>query len=1274
MAEKVGLIAVLDIDQFTKNYKSYESALRSMNSTTGNVANSLSQSFLGFGDSLWKVAAILSGAVVAGALAAGVALSKMAVAGIKDAANLEMQLSNIAAVLNLTNDEAGFLKDVIIDLGLDPTLKVTTFEAAQAMELLAKNGIFAGMSVEQMKVAAAEAGQAVVFLANATGADFGQAANIATSAMTLFGLETSDLVGIISNITAVTTNSKFTIHDYELALRNGGAASAAFGVSLEDFNTVVAATADELGTGMRDGTSFANMLYRLTPNSQKAEDAMRELGLVTADGRNIFFDTEGNLKGVNEIASILHDTFMGTSKIMVEVGGRTAAQNKLLGEMRTEYQDAQTTIEEYTTGVKGMLASEDEKNKALEEAQRVLDTLGPQIANLESIQGSFTESTKQLTAEQRLVAIETIFGRDALGAVLGLMKEGAPIVDDVARVMDALAVSEEEAFALVSSGITEFELLEKQMARTDAVENAKTRMDNLRGSMEILGGIVEAIKIKFGDEFLPVLDKIVKAMSAWLTNSQPLQDQLFNIADAVSGLIDALFEGEDPLTAFSDMLTQIGGTELSDKFTELYTSVSNFVTPIINFVEQHSEAFISALEGIGVALAAMMIASAVATAFGILFSWVTLFIGIAAGLGYIWGENLFGIQEKVLSLKESFAEFLENVTGVKDFKITGLDSIGTVLQGTFESIPGWIESIDWQGLYDGFIAGVGRLGEGLGTILNEIDWAVVAETVITALGNAMILGATLLVGAAKVIVDTLVAFMTGFITTTDWGQLVSEIGAGIVAGLENIDTSLQPFKDKLSELQSFISGLTFDDFIEGIATIGYKLSGGKGGLDAYLDSVKKIETVLEPIRAFFAAFTNTILPPLKDAWGSLGDTIENNVAPIWGTLKETIQSLMPILEFIATGIGTFIENVGYGLAIIGTFITALITGIIDGFARAVNLTVSGVGWLIDGVLRIVGGIADVLVGLWDVIAGIFTGNLDRIKEGFSKIGNGILDIITGLFEGIAGIIVGGIGSILAFIYGFVEGVIGFFVRLYDELVGHSIIPDMINGIIDWFLELITAVPRLIITMVTEVLALIVTFVTDMLAKAVLLKNLVVAKVKELWDEFITLVKDKTLEILEKVGTFILDMIAKFTKAKDDFFTAGANIIDGLIEGIQSKLAAAISVIKGFGEDIKAAWDDFWETHSPSKLMMESGENIMTGVQMGIETKVSPLDNTMKNAAGDIFGSFLNRTNDIIPTSAFSNPVQNVETRTNNIQLNNNFAGSPQITDANQLEMMLAGYV
>ncbi|HPD99575.1 MAG TPA: phage tail tape measure protein, partial [Candidatus Saccharibacteria bacterium] len=352
---------------------------------------------------------------------------------------------------------------------------------------------------------------------------------------------------------SVTTNSKFTIHDYELALRNGGAAAAAFGVSLDDFNVVVAATADELGTGMRDGTSFANMLYRLTPNSDKAKDAMQELGWVTASGSNIFYDAEGNLKGVNDIAQILYNTLEGESKIMVEVGGRTAEQNKLLGELRAEYDAAQETVADYTTGVKGMLASEDEKNKALEEAQNIINITGPKIDELVAIQGDYVESTKQLTSEQKLLAIETIFGRDALGAVLGVMKEGAPIVDDVARVMDALAVSEEEAFALVSSGITEYELLQQTMERTDAVENAKTRMDNLHGSMEILSGIIEALSIEVGDQFLPILDKIVKAFTDWLNNSQPLQEQLINIADAVAGFVEALFNGEDPIDSFSKM-------------------------------------------------------------------------------------------------------------------------------------------------------------------------------------------------------------------------------------------------------------------------------------------------------------------------------------------------------------------------------------------------------------------------------------------------------------------------------------------------------------------------------------------------------------------------------------------------------------------------------------------------------------------------------------------------------------------------------------------------
>ncbi|PID86968.1 MAG: phage tail tape measure protein, partial [Chloroflexi bacterium] len=303
-AERVGLMAVFDLSKFNSSYSQYLRKLGALNSRTVSTARALTQSFVGFGNQLLKIGGILSGVV---AVAAGIAAKKLAdmVTGAVDkAADLEQGVANIASVLNMTKDEASVLKDVIIDLGIDPRLKVTTFEAADALEKLAKNGIFAGLSVAEVKDVALDAGTAVVMLANATGADFAQAANISSTAMEIFNLEASDMIDIVSNITGVTTNSKLTIQDYEVALRNGGAAVAAFGVSLEDFNTLVALSAEEMGTGQKAGTGLLNFMNRLTPNTKKAEDAMKALGLMTADGTNLFFDSAGEIKSMAEVSHL----------------------------------------------------------------------------------------------------------------------------------------------------------------------------------------------------------------------------------------------------------------------------------------------------------------------------------------------------------------------------------------------------------------------------------------------------------------------------------------------------------------------------------------------------------------------------------------------------------------------------------------------------------------------------------------------------------------------------------------------------------------------------------------------------------------------------------------------------------------------------------------------------------------------------------------------------------------------------------------------------------
>lgn len=69
--------------------------------------------------------------------------------------------------------------------------------------------------------------------------------------------------------------------------------------------------------------------------------------------------------------------------------------------------------------------------------------------------------------------------------------------------------------------------------------------------------------------------------------------------------------------------------------------------------------------------------------------------------------------------------------------------------------------------------------------------------------------------------------------------------------------------------------------------------------------------------------------------------------------------------------------------------------------------------------------------------------------------------------------------------------------------------------------------------------------------------------------------------------------------KNQFFTAGEDLINGLVNGITSKLTAARDRIVSFGSSIKGWFADTLGIKSPSRVFMGFGDNIAQGAAIGI---------------------------------------------------------------------------
>lgn len=738
----IGLEAFIKMDGFKRAADEYNRTLGRMNQETEGTASGISSKFLGVGNAVLSVAGYLSGALVAGAGAAAAAITGFAVSGVNSAMQMESQLSSIGAVLNKTKEEVQPLSDLILDLGLNPQLKVTAEEAADAIELLARNGL----SMDEIMQGAAFS---TVLLANSTGSSFANAANIATDSMAIFGIEAKDMATAVDGITAVTTNSKFTIDDFALAMANGGAVANSSGVNFDDFNTVIAAIAPQFSSGMTAGTSFKNMLLRLAPTTNTAKDAMQELGLIAEDGTNAFYDSSGALKDMDEVAQILQDTFIGLSE------------------------------------------------------------------------------------EQRGQYLRTIFGNEAMSSAIGLMELGADSGQSAAEAFGELA---------------------DQMGQTSAVDSAATRMDNLAGVLEIIGGVIDTVKLQIGQAFLPLLRELADRLLVVADQVGPKVVEFFSM---VSGFLETfvtgLLNGQAPISAFLEALRSIGvDTAVTERIQAIVDSIGAFIAQVVTFVSEHSEAFKGALIGIGAVLAGAAIAAAVAGiagAIAALANPVTLIIAAAGLLGAAWASNWGGIQEKTQAVIDFIRPYIE--TAVAAIQAFWAEHGDAILAKAHEI---------WTGIQTAITTVITIIGGIISTTLAAIAtwWQAHGDQVIATVTAAFMW----IYNTISTIVTAVRDFITGVLTAIN--AFWQAHGDTIMAIVTN---TWEFIKGTIENLMTFIRSI--------VAAVQSAMEGDWRGFgenlrkatDAAWAQIKNlINTALQNILAFLTDFIPTMRAKFKEMW------------------------------------------------------------------------------------------------------------------------------------------------------------------------------------------------------------------------------------------------------------------------------------------------------------------------------------------------------------------------------------------------------------------------
>lgn len=284
--------------------------------------------------------------------------------------------------------------------------------------------------------------------------------------------------------------------------------------------------------------------------------------------------------------------------------------------------------------------------------------------------------------------------------------------------------------------------------------------------------------------------------------------------------------------------------------------------------------------------------------------------------------------------------------------------------------------------------------------------------------------------------------------TEKWRQFKAEIGEPIMENFvipamqklsEWIDIARQKFEEIQPQIENFKEKLG-EWWEKAQEVAAFVQESFQPVIDALKDAWNNLKDAVSPLTELFSGFVesggaaSTAMTVFAGACQFVAGVIgilSSLITPVISTISSTIAEHLPGWIEKIQGLGEKLDWLKPVIAVIGTVVAVTvsnISGILNGLVSA-----------IDGILQWLDGVFTWLEGLFNVFVGIFTGDTDRIKQGFGEMGTGIITSLTGLWNTVSGYLSG-------FLNGFKDTFKGIFDSASEKFSG---VKEVVDGVVQW---------------------------------------------------------------------------------------------------------------------------------------------------------------------------------------------------------------------------------
>lgn len=412
------------------------------------------------------------------------------------------------------------------------------------------------------------------------------------------------------------------------------------------------------------------------------------------------------------------------------------------------------------------------------------------------------------------------------------------------------------------------------------------------------------------------------------------------------------------------------------------------------------------------------------------------------------------------------------------------------------------------------------------------------------------------------------------------GQLLGRGATELGALLNTSAEDTQAMKDRVHEL----GGVMSDEAVKNAAAFQDNLQD----LQTAIAGVGRgmVADLLPGVNQIMAGFTSMIAGE-ENATAQISagfSSLFSNLSGIIGQIVNTMSAMMP--QIVNTIVEVLPQIVSMGVQLVVSLASALVQAapqLLSAVMQILSDTLSQLSAALTSDAPTVG-----TSGVNDFITGIMSALPEVISQGMEIITN----LLNGILEAMPDIITGAGEAITTFVGSLMESL----PQIWES--GTQMLLSVVQGITQNLPQIVTAVVQ-VIGMLTQT---ILTHLPEILQSGVKILLELIAGLIQTIPDVVAAIPQIIQSIVNTFGEF-------------DWAEIGHNIMEGIKNGILSKIDSVIEAAKSGAQRVLDAAKGFLQIGSPSKVFArEVGQWIPEGIAMGIRENMDSVTDEMRRAA------------------------------------------------------------